>query len=164
MVIFISCNGNKSNDLPKILYNDLEYKLYLPDTVIINKSYRATIEFESEFDNVIDPMQAGGAALEDPTKDRLITFYHYKPVKASMNLGENLVLIDSVFVLNKSFDINNIVFKEKGEFIFYGMIIDKVRYQSYDEEGILNSVRFDKRKQQIVKKVLVVEELEYSAD
>jgi len=138
-------------------YNQLNYTFNLPDTVIVNKPYQATIEFKSDFDTIIDPLQAGGAALEDPTKDRLITFYHYKPVKSTVKSNENLILIDSTFVLNKSFQVDNIVFKEKGEFVFCGLILDKMRYQGYNEQGILSSVRFERLKQQIRKKVVVVE-------
>lgn len=156
-VTFFSCEKKTANEFPKPVFNELEYKLNLPDTVIVNKPYKATVEFKSDFDKIIDPIQAGGAALEDPTKDRLITFYHYKPVKAPMKSTDELVLIDSTFVLNKSFEVDNIVFKEKGEYIFCGMILDEMRYQGYNEQGILNDVRFEELKQQIFKKVVVVE-------
>src|SRR5690606_7023741 len=151
----IDTNAEKDNKEES--YNQLKYTLNLPDTVIVNKPYQATIEFQSDFDTIIAPMQAGGAALEDPTKDRLITFYHYEPVKATVKSNEKLILIDSTFVLNKSFDVNNIVFKEKGEFVFCGMILDKMRYQGYTEQGILSSVRFERLKREIRKKVVVVE-------
>lgn len=144
--------GNKEES-----YNQLKYTFNLPDTVIVNKPYQATIEFKSDFDSIIDPLQAGGKALEDPTKDRLITFYRYEPVKSTVKSNENMILIDSTFVLNRSFDIDNIVFKEKGEFVFCGMILDKMRYQGYNEKGILNSVRFESLKQQIFKKVVVID-------
>ena len=146
-----------SSEITQAPYDQLEYTFNLPDTVLVNKLYKATIEFKSDFDTIIDPLQAGGAALEDPTKDRLITFYHYKPVKSTVKSNENLILIDSTFVLNKSFQVDNIVFKEKGEFVFCGLILDKMRYQGYNEQGILSSVRFERLKQQIRKKVVVVE-------
>ena len=150
-------NTNAQTEINEESYNQLKYTFNLPDTVIVNKPYTATIEFKSDFDSIIDPLLAGGAALEDSTKDRLITFYHYEPVKLTVKSNENMILIDSTFVLNKSFDIDNIVFKEKGEFVFCGMILDKMRYQGYNEKGILNSVRFESLKQQISKKVIVVE-------
>ena len=155
-VTFFSCEKKTANEFPRPVFNELEYKLNLPDTVVVNKPYKVTVEFKSDFDTIIDPIQAG-AALEDPTKDRLITFYHYEPVKAPMKSIDELVLIDSTFVLNKSFEVDNIVFKEKGEFVFCGLILDKVRYQGYNEQGILSSVRFEELKQQIFQKVVVVE-------
>ncbi|WCM40977.1 hypothetical protein MG290_08370 [Flavobacterium sp. CBA20B-1] len=153
-------NNNETNaetENKEESYNQLKYTFNLPDTITVNRPYKATIEFKSDFDSIIDPLQAGGKALEDPTKDRLITFYHYEPVKSTVKSNENMILIDSTFVLNKSFDIDNIVFKEKGEFVFRGMILDKMRYQGYNEKGILNSVRFESLKQQIRKKVVVID-------
>src|SRR5690606_25775312 len=149
-------NTNAQTEINEESYNQLKYTFNLPDTVIVNKPYQATIEFKSDFDTIIDPLQAGGAALEDPTKDRLITFYHYKPVKSTVKSNENLILIDSTFVLNKSFQVDNIVFKEKGEVVVCRLILDKMRYQSYNEQGILSSVRFESLKQQNRKKVVVV--------
>src|SRR5690554_267999 len=137
-------------------YNQLNYTFNLPDTVIVNKPYQATIEFKSDFDTIIDPLQAGGAALEDPTKDRLITFYRFESFKHTMKPTE-LVIIDTAFVLNKSFDINNIVFKEKGEFVFCGLIEDRIMYNHYNEKGIRDSVHFDRLKQEIFKNVVVID-------
>src|SRR5690554_3082375 len=75
-------------------YNQLEYNFNLPDTVIVNKPYSATIEFKSDFDKIIDPLQAGGDALKDSIKSRLIYFYYFEPFKNTMKPTE-LVLIDS---------------------------------------------------------------------
>src|SRR5690554_2006391 len=156
-ISLFSCEKKVSNGFPEILFDELEYKFNLPDTLIANKLYSATIEFKSDFDKIIDPLQAGGDALKDSTKSRLIYFYYYQPTPSPVKSISQLVLIDSTFVLNKSFDVNNIVFKEKGEFIFNGLIKDELMLSHYNEEGILNGVRFDRLKQQIRKKVVVVE-------
>src|SRR5690606_38639347 len=118
--------------------------------------YTATIEFESDFDKIIPPIQYD-EALDDSTKMRLITYFNYEPVKASMkSLGE-LVRIDSTFVLNEKFEIENIVFKEKGEFIFHGFIKDVIMYNHYNDKGIRDTVYFDNLRQQIFKKVVVID-------
>lgn|SRR5690606_4378725 len=156
-IFLFSCDKKVSNEFPEILFDELQYKLNLPDTVIVNKPYQATIEFKSDFDKIIPPLQAGGEALNDSTRSRLIYFYHYEPTSSSIKSISQLVLIDSTFVLNKSFDVNNIVFKEKGEFIFNGLIKDELMHSHYNEEGILDGVRFDRLKQQISKKVVVID-------
>ncbi|WP_177762997.1 hypothetical protein [Flavobacterium sp. I3-2] len=155
IVFFLnSCNKKTESDFPELIHNDLEYKLSLPDTVKVNKPYKVTIEFKSDFDKIIDAVQINP---HDSTKMRLITYYNYKPIKSPMNSLSNFFLIDSTFVLNKKFEINNIVFKEKGEYFFYGLILDEMSYEGYNEKGILNSVEYDDLKQQIVKKVVVIE-------
>lgn len=126
----------------------------MPDTVILNKPYKITIEFKSEFDKIIDAVQINP---HDSTKMRLITYYRYKPIKSPMKSLSDFYLIDSVFVVNKKFEINNIVFKEKGVCFFYGLIVDEMSYEGYNEKGILNSVKYDNLKQQILKKVVVIE-------
>src|SRR5690606_16140383 len=112
-------NTNAQTEINEESYNQLKYTFNLPDTVIVNKPYTATVEFQSDFDTIIDPVQINP---HDSAKMRLITFYNYEPVKATVKSNEKLILIDSTFVLNKSFDVNNIVFKEKGEFVFCGLI------------------------------------------
>jgi|SRR5690554_242414 len=136
-------------------YDQLDYKFNLPDTVTVNKLYSATIEFESDFDKIIPPIQVS-SALNDTTKTRVITFYRFESFKHTMKPTE-LVIIDTAFVLNKSFDINNIVFKEKGEFVFCGLIEDRIMYNHYNEKGIRDSVHFDRLKQEIFKNVVVID-------
>jgi|SRR5690554_6738033 len=157
-IFFFSCE--KKNELAEEIlqpsYDQLEYKFNLPDTVIVNKPYSATIEFKSDFDTIIDPLQAGGNALKDSIKSRLIYFYYFEPFKNTMKPTE-LVLIDSAFVLNKYFELNNIIFTEKGEFVFCGLIKDEIMYRHYNEKGIRDSVHFDRRKQQVFKNVVVVD-------
>jgi len=74
-----------------------------------------------------------------------------------MKSNEDLILKDSAFVLNKKFDIDSIVFKETGEFVFCGLIKDEIMYNHYNSKGIRDSVHFDRRMQQIFKKVVVIE-------
>src|SRR5690554_3481937 len=104
-ISLFSCEKKVSNGFPEILFDELEYKFNLPDTLIANKLYSATIEFKSDFDKIINPLQARGDALKDSTKARLIYFYHFEPIQFPMKSNENFVLKDSSFVLNKSFDI-----------------------------------------------------------
>jgi|SRR5690554_2806503 len=155
-IFFFSCEKKKelAEEIQQPSYNQLEYNFNLPDTVIVNKPYSATIEFKSDFDTIIDPVQINP---HDPTTMRLITFYHYEPVQTSIKPGDNLILIDSTFVLNKSFEVDNIMFKETGEFIFCGLILDEIRYQGFTKDGILTSIRFEEQKQEIRKKVVVVD-------
>ena len=119
-IFFFSCE--KKNELAEEIvqssFDQLEYKLKLPDTVIVNKPYQATIEFKSDFDSIIDPVQINP---HDSTKVRLITYYRYEPVRSPMKSIGELIKIDSTFVLNKNFEIS-IVFREKGEFIYSGLI------------------------------------------
>lgn len=138
-------------------HNHLQYKIKLPDTLIANKAYSATIEFESDFDTIIAPLQAGGSVLKDSTKSRLIYFYRFEPIKQSENLDENLILKDSTFVLNKSFEVNNILFPNPGQYLFCALLRDEMMYNHYNDKGIRDSIHFDRRKQQIFKKVVVVE-------
>lgn len=114
------------------------------------------IKFESDFDTIIPPIQID-ESLEDTTKTRLITFYYFEPIKSPMKSKTDLILIDSAFVLNKYFDLKNIVFKEKGEFTFCGLLEDRIMYNHYNEKGIRDSVHFSRLKQQIFKKVVVIE-------
>jgi len=154
MVILYSCNKKTYNDYPEVIHDELAYKLDLPDTVIVNKPYKVMVEFQSDFDTIMPAVQIDAS---DSTKVRLITYYRYEPVKAPMKSLSELVRIDSTFVLNKNFEIENFVFKEKGEFIFCGFIKDVIMYNHYNEKGIRDTVSFDHRKQQIFKKVVVVE-------
>lgn len=143
-----------SNEFPEIIHDDLKYKLNLPDTVLVDKIYKATIEFKSDFDTIMPAVQVDAS---DSTKVRLITYYRYEPVRSPMiNLNE-LVRIDSTFVLNKKFEIGNIIFKEKGEFIYCGFIKDVIMYNHYNDKGIRDTVYFDHRKQQIFKKIVVID-------
>jgi len=144
-----------SEEIPEIPYKQLKYKMKLPDTLVVNNVYKATLEFESDFDTIIPPVQVD--ALSDSTKVRLITFYRFEPVRSPMKSNGDLILKDSAFVLNKRFDIDSILFKEKGEFVFCGLIEDRIMYNHYDEKGIRDSVHFARRRQQIFKKVVVVE-------
>jgi len=150
---FFSCDRKVSNEFPEILFDELEYKFNLPDTVIVNKPYQATIEFKSDFDSIIDPVQINP---HDSTKVRLITYYRYEPVRSPMKSIGELIKIDSTFVLNKNFEIS-IVFREKGEFIYSGLIKDVIMHNHYNERGIRDTVSFEEFKQQIHKKVIVVE-------
>src|SRR5690554_1413146 len=152
-----SCEKKISNEFPELIFDELEYKLNLPDTVIANTPYSATIEFESDFDKIIDPLQVGGLVLKDSIKSRLVYFYQFQHIKSPMKSNEDLILKDSAFVLNKKFDIDSIVFKETGEFVFCGLIKDEIMYNHYNSKGIRDSVHFDRRMQQIFKKVVVVE-------
>ena|SRR5690606_7210237 len=147
-------NTNAQTEIKEESYNQLKYTFNLPDTVIVNKPYMATIDFESDFDTIIEPVQTNP---HDPAKMRLITFYNYESVRSPLESQKVLVLKDSTFVLNESFDVNNIVFKEKGEFVFCGLILDEIRYKEFTKEGILTSIHYEKRKQEIRKKVVVVE-------
>src|SRR5690554_8028482 len=150
---FFSCDRKVSNEFPEILFDELEYKFNLPDTVIVNKPYSAVIEFQSGFDSIIDPVQVNP---HDSTKVRLITYYRYEPVRSPMKSIGELIKIDSTFVLNKNFEIS-IVFREKGEFIYSGLIKDVIMHNHYNERGIRDTVSFEEFKQQIHKKVIVVE-------
>jgi len=146
-----------SEEIPEIPYKQLKYKIKLPDTVRVNGIYKATIEFESDFDKIIDPLQVGGLVLKDSIKSRLVYFYQFQHIKSPMKSNEDLILKDSAFVLNKKFDIDSIVFKETGEFVFCGLIKDEIMYNHYNSKGIRDSVHFDRRMQQIFKKVVVIE-------
>ena len=137
-------------------YRQLKYKMILPETIFVNKTYKAIIEFESDFDTIIDPIQVS-KALNDTTKTRLITFYNFFPVKSPMESEGNLIIKDSTFVLNKKFIIENILFKETGEFVFCGLIFDQIMYNHYDKKGMRDSVYFDRKRQQIFKKVVVID-------
>lgn len=145
-----------SEDNPEVPYKQLEYKMIFPDTVLVNKPYKATIEFKSDFDTIIPPIQID-EALDDTTKTRLITFYYFEPIKSPMGSETNLTLIDSAFVLNEYFELENIIFKEKGEFTFCGLLEDRIMYNYYNEKGIRDSVHFARKKQQIFKKVVVID-------
>lgn len=159
-----SCNKEERNpyldikiseEIPEIPYKQLKYKMKLPDTLIVNKEYKAIIEFESDFDSILTPIQF--AEKIDTTKMRLVIFYHFEPVKSPMKSNGDLILKDSTFVSNKSFEIENIIFKEEGEFVFCGLIYDEIMYNHYNSKGIRDSVHFARRRQQIFKKVVVVE-------
>jgi len=164
LAILFSCKNGESSineeakisseNLPVPANNELRYKIQLPDTVHLNNSYKATIKFESDFDTIMPPVQVDAS---DSTKVRLITFYHYEPIKYPMLPEGYMALKDSTFIVNKSFDVDNIVFKEKGEFVFYGRIRDLIMYNHYNEKGIRDTVHFEERKQDILKKVVVVD-------
>src|SRR5690606_25506337 len=70
-----------SSEITQAPYDQLEYTFNLPDTVLVNKLYKATIEFKSDFDNIMPPVQVD--ALSDSTKVRVITFYRFEPFKHS---------------------------------------------------------------------------------
>jgi len=152
--LLFSCDRKVSSEFPEILFNELQYKLNLPDTVIANKPYTVTIEFKSDFDTIIDAVQL---SPHDSNKVRLITYYRYEPVRSPMKTIGELIKIDSTFVRNKNFEIENVVFREKGEFIYSGLIKDVIMYNHYNERGIRDTVSFEELKQQIHKKVIVVE-------
>nr|WP_297309591.1 hypothetical protein [uncultured Flavobacterium sp.] len=154
--IIVSCENKKENKFPELIHNDLEYKLSLPDTVKVNKPYKITIEFKSDFDKIIDAVQINNS-VQDSTKTRVVVYYRYHTVSASKNINENLTFIDSIPVINKSFEIDNIIFKEVGSSYYYGIISDVIMYNNYNDKGIRTSVRFDDYKQQILKKVVVIE-------
>jgi len=142
-----------SEETPATPYEQLKYRMIFPDTVLVDKPYKATIEFESYYDTIIDPVQINP---HDSTKVRLITFYYFESFKKTMEPTE-LVLIDSAFVLNKYFELDNVIFTEKGEFVFAGLIEDRIMYNHYNEKGIRDSVHFSRLKQQIFKNVVVVD-------
>lgn len=164
--ILVSCNKEAKNDPYKDLKtssnnsevsnDDLKYKIILPDTVKVNKKYTARVNFESEFDSIASPIIVD-EALNDTTKTRLVTFYHFEPTEFPANSERPLILIDSTFVTNKSFVVENVLFKEKGKYIFQGLIFDELMYNFYNDKGVRDSVHFERRKQQIFKKVVVVE-------
>lgn len=157
LIFFLSCNEKKEDQIdsvPQVPFEQLEYTITLPDTVSVNKPYKASIQFKSDFDSIMLPIQVD---VSDTTKMRLITFYHFEPIKIPLKSRGEMVLIDSTFVLNKNFEIDNIVFKEKGEFMFSGLIRDEIMYNFYNSRGICDSVHFDKRMQQIFKKVVVID-------
>ena len=137
-------------------YKQLKYKMILPETIFVNKPYKAIIEFESDFDNILDPIQVE-SALSDTTKTRIITFYNFIPVKSPMKSQGDLIIKDSTFVLNKKFTVENIIFEKTGEFVFCGLIFDQIMYNHYNKKGIRDSVHFDRRRQQIFKKVVVID-------
>jgi|SRR5690554_10958 len=145
-----------SENLPKSDEDGIKYKLRLPDTVLVNQPYKAVIEFESDFDTIVDPIQVNiRSTTRDTTKTRVIVFYNFEPTKTPMQ--PHLVLKDSTLVLNKSFEVDNIVFKEVGDFFYCGFIKDVIMYNHYNEGGIRDTVHFEERKQNILKKVVVVE-------
>lgn len=157
LISFVSCSKEKEvkiDSVPQAPYEQLEYTIILPDTVFVNKPYKAKIQFKSDFDSIMSPIQVD---VSDTTKMRLITFYRFKPIKTPLKSRGEMVLIDSTFVLNKSFEIDEIVFKEKGEFMFSGLLRDEIMYNFYNSRGICDSVYFDKRMQQIFKKVVVID-------
>ncbi|WP_448606658.1 hypothetical protein [Paenimyroides ceti] len=165
MILLYSCKKDKedidknlkiTSENPQPPYNQLKYKIILPDTLKVNKCYEAVITFESDFDTIIDPIQVS-KALNDTTKTRLITFYNFFPVKSPMESQGNLIIKDSTFVLNKKFVIENILFKETGEFVFCGLIFDQIMYNHYNKKGVRDSVYFDRKRQQIFKKVVVID-------
>lgn len=134
--------------------NELKYKLILPETLQVNKSYTAIIEFESDFDKIVDPIQY--AVELDSTKDRLVQFF-YAPYKLPLNNNQEDRKIEPVYVSNKKFKVENIVFRDKGDHMFEGYIFDEIRYISYDNKGKRDSIHFDQRRQMIKKKVVVVD-------
>ncbi len=144
-----------SSENPEPPYNQLKYRITFPDTVQVNKPYQATIRFESDFDTILPPVQID--AVSDSTKTRLITFYHYVPVKPSMKNENDLILKDSTFIPNREFLVKNIVFKEKGTFTFCGLIYDEIMYNFYDNKGKRDSVHFARKKQQVFKDVVVID-------
>lgn len=135
--------------------HELKYRMILPETLKVNEPYKAVIEFESDFDTIVDPVQF--AVKLDSTKPRVIQFYRYKPKKLSEKDIEEYVIIDSTFVSNKQFTVENIVFKEKGEYLFQGYLFDEIMYNFYNDKGKRDSIHFDQRRQMITKKVVVVE-------
>lgn len=145
--------GETKNKYP---YKDLKYKLQLPDTVIKDKLYNISLTFESDFDKIIDSYLVDGA-LNDTTKTRVITFYQFYPLKSPLKDSDELVLKDSIFVTNKKFNINNITFNKTGEYVFCGLIEDEIMYNYYNKVGVRDSVFFDRRKQQVFKKVIVID-------
>src|SRR5690554_7678469 len=127
--------------------NELKYRFILPETLQVNKPYNAVIEFESDFDAIVDPIQY---AIElDSTKDRLVRFFHYEPQKLSSKNDAKNTDKEPIYVSNKKFTVENIVFKERGEYMFEGYIFDKIRYIFYDDQGKRDSVHFDQRRQMI---------------
>jgi len=109
-----------SEEIPEIPYKQLKYKMKLPDTLVVNNVYKATLEFESDFDTIIPPLQVD--ALSDSTKVRLITFYRFEPVRSPMKFNRDLILKDSAFVLNKSIDFDSMWCKKKKELVIRGLI------------------------------------------
>lgn len=150
----IPLNGRELEGKPRVVYKDLKYKMKLPDTVIMNKLYRATIEFESDFDGITPSVHVDPS---DTTKVRIITFYRFKHIKSPLKRKSELSLIDSVFVPNKNFEVDDIVFKEKGEFVFCGLIKDVIMFNHYNKKGVRDSVHFEELNQQILKKVVVID-------
>lgn len=144
-----------STPVPALEANELKYRLILPETLQVNKPYNAVIEFESDFDAIVDPIQY---AIElDSTKDRLVRFFHYEPQKLSSKNEAKNTDKEPIYVSNKKFTVENIVFKERGEYMFEGYIFDEIRYIFYDDQGKRDSVHFDQRRQMIKKKVVVVD-------
>ncbi|MDN3706156.1 hypothetical protein QW060_03345 [Myroides ceti] len=164
MILLCSCKKDNedidenlkiTSENPQPPYNQLKYKMIFPDTIQLNRPYEATIVFESDFDTILPPVQID--AISDSTKTRLITFYQFEPIKSPMKDENDLILKDSMFVLNKKFSVKNIVFKEKGTFTFCGLIFDEVMYNYYDNKGKRDSIHFTRRKQQIFKNVVVID-------
>jgi len=135
--------------------NELKYRLILPETLQVNKPYNAVIEFESDFDAIIDPIQY--VAKLDSTKPRVVQFFLYEPRKLSEKENEKYIIVDSSFVSNKKFTVDNIIFEEKGKYLFQGFLFDEIMYNFYNEKGIRDSIHFDQRRQMIKKKVVVVD-------
>lgn len=135
--------------------NELKYRLILPETLQANKPYNAVIEFESDFDKIIDPIQY--VTKLDSTKPRVVQFFLYEPRKLSERENKKYIIVDSSFVSNKKFTVDNIIFEEKGEYLFQGFLFDEIMYNFYDEKGIRDSIHFDQRRQVITKKVVVID-------
>lgn len=165
LCITIMCSCTKNTDPYKKLKitgevdqsekNQLPYTLIFPDTVKVNTPYTATIEFKSEFDNILDPIHY--ATEKDSSKMRLVIFYRYEIMSSPLKKGTNLIVKDSTFVSNKKFDIENIIFKKKGEFIFSGLIYDEIMYNYYNKNGVRDSVHFSTKEQKVLKKVIVID-------
>src|SRR5690606_4058447 len=144
--LLFSCDRKVSSEFPEILFNELQYKLNLPDTVIANKPYTVTIEFKSDFDTIIDAVQL---SPHDSNKVRIITYYRYEPVRSPMKIVHESIEIDSPYVRNENFENENVVFREEGEFIYSGLIKDVIMYIHYTAGGVRDAVSYEELKQQI---------------
>ena len=87
----------------------------------------------------------------------MVQFFLYEPRKLSEKENEKYIIVDSSFVSNKKFTVDNIIFEEKGEYLFQGFLLDEIMYNFYNEKGIRDSIHFDQRRQMIKKKVVVVD-------
>ncbi len=135
----------------KLSENSIKYALAFPDTVKVNQPYEAIFRFSSDFDTIVEPMV-------DTVVFRTITFNYYLPIKIGDKIeNHDIVLKDSILIPNKLFVLENVRFTEKGSFVFLASIDDRIMYNFYNDSGKRDSIHYDRKIQEIKKKVVVID-------
>ncbi|MCP1997524.1 hypothetical protein [Flavobacterium sp. HSC-61S13] len=152
MILFEKYKGIKLTEKrSKLSENSIKYALVFPDTVKVNQAYEAIFRFSSDFDNIVEPMV-------DTVNFRTITFNYYLPIKIGNKIeNHDIVLKDSILIPNKLFVLENVRFTEKGSFVFLALIEDRIMYNFYNDSGKRDSIHYDRKIQEIKKKVVVID-------